>query len=173
MAKLKFFDVHLNSINKLVPILGSDIQSLNNRTILLDLTPELKGKMVEAKFKVKIVDNKPVGDIVYLGLVQNYARRLVKKKTSPVEDSFVTISKDGFKLRIKPLLVTRKKVKRNIRKKLREKARELITEFVRKNEKNTIFLSIIDYVLQREIMPKLKKIYPLLICEIRRISVEK
>jgi len=173
MAKLKFFDVKLELINKRIPILGKSLQDIEHRRILFDMTRELNGKMAEAKFDVRIKDNEAYGDIVYFGLIQNYARRLVRKGTSPVEDSFVAISKDGFKLRLKPLLVTRKKVPRSIRKRLREKARELITDFVKKNEKDKIFTSIINYILQKQIMIELKKIYPLLICEIRRIGIEK
>jgi len=173
MAKLKFFEVELSLIGKKVPILGKNLEDLKDRRIIFDMTRELNGKMAEAKFAVKIKDNKAYGDIVYFGLIQNYARRLVRKGTSPVEDSFVAVSKDGFKLRIKPLLVTRKKVPRSIRRSLRKKARELITNFVEKNEKDKIFHSIINYIMQRQIMIELKKIYPLLICEIRRIGVEK
>ncbi len=173
MAKLKFFDVKLEILNRNVPIIGKELEHLAGRTILLDLTRDLKGKMAEAKFRVDVKNNEAYGNIIYFGLLQNYARRLVRKGTSPVEDSFVAISKDGIKLRTKPLLVTRKKVVRNIRKKLREKARELLVSFITKNEKRTIFESIMNYAIQKQILKDLKKIYPLLVCEIRRIEVVK
>ncbi|MEM2707770.1 MAG: hypothetical protein QXQ30_01700 [Candidatus Pacearchaeota archaeon] len=169
----KFFDVSLEILNKEVPIIGKNIEDLNNRVILLDLTRELKGKLAEAKFKVEIKDNKPIGKIIYYGLIQNYSRRLVRKGTSPVEDSFVAKSKDGFNIRIKPLLVTRKKVVRNVRKKLRNKARELLMKFINENNRVDIFESIINYKIQKDIFKELKKIYPLIVCDIRRVYIEK
>ena len=173
MSKLKFFNVKLEIINKEVPIIGKSIEDINRRTILFDLTRELKGKMAEAKFKVEVKNNEAIGKIIYYGLIQNYARRLVRRGTSPVEDSFIAISKDGVKLRIKPLLVTRKKVVRGIRKNLRNKARELLTKFVNENTREKIFDSIINYKIQKEILKNLKKIYPLSVCDIRRLQVEK
>lgn len=169
----KFFDVMLEIFNKEVPIIGKSIEDINGRTILLDLTRELKGKMAEAKFKVEIKENKAFGRIIYYGLIQNYARRLIRKGTSAVEDSFIVKSKDGFNIRIKPLLATRKKVVRNIRKKLRNKARELLTKFINENNRVDIFESVINYKIQKEIFKELKKIYPLIVCDIRRIQVEK
>ncbi|MEM2933031.1 MAG: hypothetical protein QW622_02390 [Candidatus Pacearchaeota archaeon] len=172
MAKLKWFDVSLDVIKKKIPIIGVDLANIENKTILYDMTRELKGKMAEAKFKVKIKDKNPCGEIVYFGLVQNYVRRLVRKGTSPVEDSFFAVSKDGVRLQVKPLFVTRKKVVRNIRKKIRERGRELIIKLIENNNKDIIFDSIINYVWQKQILTELKKIYPLLICEIRRIEVK-
>ncbi|MEM1535505.1 MAG: hypothetical protein QXE64_01430 [Candidatus Pacearchaeota archaeon] len=173
MAKLKWFEVKLEGLDKEVPILGESLESLANRVILYDMTRDLKGKMAEMKLRVAIENSTAIGKMIYFGLIQNYARRLVRKGTSPVEDSFIAITKDGVKLRIKPLLVTRKKVVRNIRKKLREKARELITSFVNSNDKVTVFNSVINYVMQKQILKDLKKIYPLLVCEIRRLQVVK
>ncbi|MEM4318253.1 MAG: hypothetical protein QW377_00005, partial [Candidatus Pacearchaeota archaeon] len=86
--------------------------------------------------------------------------------------SFFAVSKDGVRLQVKPLFVTRKKVVRNIRKKIRERGRELIIKLIENNNKDIIFDSIINYVWQKQILTELKKIYPLLICEIRRIEVK-
>ena len=171
--KLKFFNVKLEILEKEVPILAESIENLNGKTILLDITRELKGKASEAKFKVTIENGQPIGKIVYFGLNQNFARRLVRIGTNGIEDSFVAISKDNVKLRIKPLLVTRKKVPRSIRKKIRENARKILEDFVKKNEKKEIFDSVINYAIQKEMVKQIKKIYPLSVCEIRRIYVER
>jgi len=171
--KLKFFNVKLEIFEKEVPILGSSVEDLEGKNILLDTTRELKGKASEAKFKVTIENNQPIGKIIYFALNQNFARRLVRVGTSGIEDSFVAVSKDNVKLRIKPLLVTRKKVSRSIRKKIRENARKILEDYVKKNERKEIFNSIINYKIQKDMVKQLKKIYPLSVCEIRRIGVEK
>lgn len=173
MKKLKFFNVKLEIVNKEVPILGESIDKLKGKNILFDLTNYLKGKMAEAKFKVYTNNNSLYGKIVYYGLIQNYVRRLVRKGTSVVEDSFMVNSKDKIPIRVKSILVTRKKVVRGVRKKLRNKMRELLIDFVEKNKKDEVFDSIIHYKIQKKFLVKLKKIYPLSICDIRRIEVKK
>jgi ribosomal protein S3AE len=170
---LKFFNVKLEIFDKEVPILADSIENLKGKVILLDTTRELKGKASEAKFKVNIENSQPIGKIVYFALNQNFARRLVRVGSSGIEDSFVATSKDNEKLRIKPLLATRKKVPRSIRKKIRENTRKILEEYVKSNERKKIFSSIISYELQKDMVKQLKKIYPLSVCEIRRIYVEK
>jgi ribosomal protein S3AE len=91
---------------------------------------------------------------------------MVRKGTNYVEDSFPAECKDA-ELRIKPLLVTRRKVSRTVRNELRKKAREELTNYVKTKKSEDLFDEIIKNQLQKPLSLKLKKIYPLALCEIR------
>ena len=96
----------------------------------------------------------------------------MRTNISYVEDSFICNTKDS-KIRVKPFLLTRKKVHRRVRTALRDKCRESIAELAKNRTKEEFFSEVISSKIQRQIIPKLKKIYPLSLCEIRVIEVEK
>jgi len=101
-----------------------------------------------------------------------YLKRMVRKGTNYVEDSFSTEAKD-VQIRIKPFLVTRRKVSRAVRKALREKAKEELIAYAKSKSAEEIFQDVLKNVLQKQLSLKLKKIYPLSLCEIRVLKVEK
>jgi len=101
-----------------------------------------------------------------------YLKRMVRKGTNYVEDSFSTETKD-HQVRIKPFLVTRRKVSRAVRRALRNKAREELITYAKGKTTEELFEDILKNVLQKSLSLKLKKIYPLSVCEIRILKVEK
>lgn len=100
-----------------------------------------------------------------------YIRRIIKRGINYVEDSFSTECKDAI-IKIKPFLITRKKVSRAVRKTLRESARK----YIQKYAKNKTSKELIDEILfgrfQKPMSLKLKKIYPLGFCDIRMLEIE-
>ena len=99
-------------------------------------------------------------------LMPYFLRRMVRKGTNYVEDSFDAECKDA-KLRIKPLLVTRRKVSRAIRKELRNKMKEELTDYVKNKESEQLFDEVLKSQIQKVLSLRLKKVYPLALCEIR------
>ena len=95
----------------------------------------------------------------------------MRKNVNYVEDSFTCKAKDA-KIRVKPFLLTRKKVHRSLRKALRNRIKELVTEFCANKQSEEVFSSILSASLQKELSSKLKKIYPLALCEIRVAKLE-
>ncbi len=158
----KKFDVEIPLLNTSIGVLGP------GKTIKLDLTRMTKGKNMEAVFSVSggIAKEKK------LFLLSSYIARIMRTGVSYVEDSFSCKAKNAL-LRVKPFLLTRKKVSRAIRKALRDKCRKLIEKYCAEKNTREIFSAIISSNLQRELAGKLKKIYPLAVCEIRVIEIEK
>jgi len=101
-----------------------------------------------------------------------YLKRMVRKGTNYVEDSF-SVNCEDAEIRIKPFLVTRRKVSRAVRKALRNKVKEELIKYLEKETIENIFDDILKNKLQKELSLKLKKIYPLSLCEIRVLKVEK
>ena len=170
--KKKFYNVEMGLIKKKTQLQAYEVKELDNRFIKYDLTRLFKGKSMIITFKTKVK-----GDEVFtlpkeLKLLPYYLRRMVRRGTNYVEDSFSAEAKDSV-VRIKPFLVTRRKVSRAVRKALRNKAKEELTLWAKELSAEGIFDDILKGKIQKELSLKLKKIYPLSLCEIRVLEVEK
>ena len=170
--KKKFFDVDIPIIDKQTQLYALDIKELENRYIKYDLTRILRGKNTLLRLKVIVKGDEATSIPVELEIMSSFLKRVVRKGTDYIEDSFSAESKNA-KLRIKPLLITREKVSKKIRKVLREKAREELIKYVKSKDSEEIFEDILKGKFQKELSLKLKKIYPLSFCDIRILKVER
>lgn len=170
--KRKLFDIHLTAADIVVQVFGASADSLKDKIIALDLTRFLKGRSCEAKFKIIKKDDKLLGDIFSFAIPQSYIKRLIGHDISIIEDSFIVKSSNG-KLRIKPFLITRNKVHRSVRTELRKQAKEEIESFCANKSKEEIFNAVVNSTIQRIMLKKLKKVYPLGICELRKVEIVK
>lgn len=171
MAERKrYIEVEVPLINEKLRVLGS-LESLERRTIKLDLTRKLKGRMLNITFIIFNVGGVLKAYPKIMELMKAYVRKVVRKNTNYVEDSFVCDCED-YAVIVKPLLVTRKKVSRAVRKNLRNNCRELIKGYLNKRNYLDCCENIFNRKLQKEILPKLKKIYPLSFCDIRVFKIK-
>jgi len=170
--KKRFFDVEMPLIKKQTQLQAYELKELDGRYIKYDLTRILRGKSILLKMKVKVKGDKATAIPREIKLMPYFLRRMVRKGTNYVEDSFSTTCKDA-ELRIKPFLITRRRVSRAVRKALREKAREELINYVKNKDTITLFEEILKNQIQKPLSLKLKKIYPLTLCEIRIFKVEK
>ena len=170
--KKRFFDVDMPIIRKETQLQAYELKDLDGRLIKYDLTRLLKGKSLLLQLKVKVEGEKATSVPRELKLLSYYLRRMIRKGTNYVEDSFSTNCKDA-QIRIKPFLITRRKVSRAVRKALREKVKEELIKYAKTKNSEEIFEEVLKNQLQKTLSLKLKKIYPLSLCEIRTLKVEK
>jgi ribosomal protein S3AE len=163
--KKKFIETSLPLINSETRILGS-VEELKGKTIKLDLTRKLRGKGLNVKFKIFEAEGELIGVPYKMELITAYIRRMMRKRADYVEDSFKAQCSD-LRVTIKPFLITRKKVSRAVRRNLRNTAREFLLEYVKERDYNTLCEEIVNGALQKAMIPKLKKVYPLSLCDIR------
>lgn len=167
----KFLKLELPIIEQKIELLAANEEELAGRTVKMDLTRKLRGKSLEAIFKIKVSDKKIRAELYRLHLLSYFITRIMRKSVNYVEDSFSSECKNAV-LKIKPFLITRKKVSRVIRKALRNKAKEEIQAEIKDKSYEDIFSDILSGKFQKFLSLKLKKIYPLAFCEIRDIFVE-
>jgi len=170
--KKKFFEVELPIINQKAELLASSEKQLIGRTVKIDLTRKLRGKSLEIIFKITGEEGKLEPEPYRLHLLSYYIRRMMRKSVSYVENSFSAQCKDA-KLRVKIFLITRKKVSRAVRKALRNQAKEEAEKMINGRKYDEVFSEILSNKIQKALSLKLKKIYPLSLCEIRDIIAEK
>ena len=168
----KFFDVEIPLIKRQTQLEAFDIEELNGKFINYDLTRILRGKSMILQLNVIVKDDKATTTPRQIKLMPYFLRRMIRKGTNYVEDSFSAKCKDA-QLKIKPFLITRRKVSRAVRKTLREKARQELIEYIKDKTTEHIFDEALKNQIQKPLSLKLKKIYPLALCEIRILKVEK
>jgi ribosomal protein S3AE len=170
--KKKFFEVEIPIVGKETQMQAYEIEELNGRFMKYDLTRALKGKSVMLTLNVKVENKKATTIPKKLEVMPYFIRRMVRKGTNYVEDSFETECKDAD-LKIKPFLVTRRKVSRAVRKALRNEAKKELLEYVKTKSAEELFSEVLQNQLQKKLSLKLKKIYPLALCEIRILDSKK
>ncbi|MEK6880993.1 MAG: hypothetical protein AABY22_15345 [Nanoarchaeota archaeon] len=172
VLKKKFFNVEVPIIGEETELIAYNIEEIHGKNIKIDLTRILRGKNVELKAKIKVEKEKATAYPIQITVLPYYIRRAVRKGTDYVEDSFKIECKDAL-LRVKPFLVTRKKVSRSVRKALRNKAKQEISDYVKDKTFEELFDDLLKNKLQKHLSLILKKIYPLSLCEIRIFEVTK
>ena len=170
--KKRFFTVEMPLIKRQTQLQGYEAKDLENRYIKYDLTRILKGKSMIMTFKTKLEGEELLTLPKELRLMPYYLKRMVRRGTNYIEDSFSTECANA-QIRIKPFLVTRRKVSRAVRKALRNKTKEELIEWAKESDTERLFEDVLKNKIQKELSVKLKKIYPLSLCEIRVIKVEK
>ncbi len=168
--KRKFIEVKIPLTKDTIEVLGP-VETLKNKTIKIDLTRRLKGKATEAILSIIAEEEKLLAYPKKISLMKSYLRRIMRKNASYVEDSFEIQCKD-ITAKIKPFLITRKKVSRAIRNNLRETAKGFLINYIKDKYYLEICENIYKGELQKQMLPKLKKIYPLSLCEIRTIETK-
>jgi len=169
-AKKKFFEVEVPLTASKVHLYGYAQEDFNGKVITLDLTRNLRGKNLELKAKIKLNNDQLNAELVNLQLMPSYIRKVMRRGIDYVEDSFVTECKDA-KITIKPFMIARNRVSRKIRKALRDTAKKHLIAYCTIRNTEEIFSEIISNKLQRDLSLKLKKVYPLALCEIRILEI--
>ena len=165
-GKKDFYAIEAPITSIKISLYGSSAEEFEGRVVKLDLTKSLRGKSLELKMKIKNEKGKLVAMPIGINLIGSYIRRSMRRGIDYVEDSFDSECKDA-NIKVKPFLITRKKVSRKVRKILREEAKKYIEYYTKTREIKELFSDIMTNKLQKGMAAKLKKIYPLAMCEIR------
>lgn len=166
MAERKrYIDVEVPSLRSSFRVLGT-AETLHLKTIRLDMSRKMRGKGLIATFQMFNKDGKLMAVPKRLELAGSYIKKMMRKRVDYVEDSFRAKCAD-IKVTVKPFLITRKRVSRAVRRNLRNTAREFIVEYLKEKDYAHASQEVYNSTLQKALLPKLKKVYPLSFCEIR------
>jgi len=103
----KYIEVKVPFLDSTIRVLGTP-EDLDNRTIKLDLTRQLRGKGLTIRLRIFNMDGKLIAVPNNMELVKSYIRRMMRKRADYVEDSFRARCSD-IRVTIKPFLITEKK----------------------------------------------------------------
>ena len=166
----KFIEVDIPTINSKIELVGETHEELAGRRINLDLTRQLRGKSIEGFFKVELENKKLIANPTKIRLMPYFIRRMIRKRISYIEDSFKLKTQQSL-ITIKPFLITRKRVSRAVRKTIRNQARNWLEDYCAERTDLELFQEIFTGRLQKPLSLRLKKTYPLSLCEIRILEI--
>lgn len=172
IVKKSFFEVTSDITATQIELYAGSKEELVGKTVKIDLTKNLRGKALELVLRIKKENDSLFGEPEKLELAGSYVRKAMRKGADYCEDSFEAECRD-FLLKIKPLLITRKRVTRNILKELRNNTKKIIEPYIKTRDLKETFSDVISNKLQKQLVTRLKKIYPLALCEIRVLQVIK
>ena len=172
--KKKWYEVfathHFNS-QQIGDTLANDDKSLIGRIIefnLGSLTRDAKLQNINIKFRInEIKDGKAYTEVKGCELVNNYIKRIIRGGKSKIDDSFLFNTKDGIKIKIKPMILTKFKAQRNVLTGIKDLVKKEFSEYVQRENYDKLVTDLINKSLQRELRGKLNKIYPISLFEIR------
>jgi ribosomal protein S3AE len=172
ILKKKFFEVDIPLIGEKQEAYAGSIEELKEKVIKLDLTRQLKGKSLDLVMKIIIENGKPIAIPKKMTLLPFFIKHMMHTGVDYVEDSFMAETLESQVI-IKPFLITRKKVSRAVKRTLRNSAKTWLTDYLKTKNDYEVFQDILSNQLQKPLSLKLKKVYPLAICEIRVFEVKK
>lgn len=156
------------------PVYKDNVENVIGRTVDLNLAFVLnnfKYQNYKVIFQInKISGLKAYTEVKEIMLYSSYIRRITRKGTSKIEDSFIVKTSDGYEVRIKPLVITRFKAHRSQKTEIRKTYRKYLEEKASSLKYYELIEKVINYDLQNEIRPTLNKIFPVSNVEIRRIT---
>lgn len=169
-VKKSFFEAKIPLVSASVQLYAANAEELDGRVVKIDLTKFLRGKNFDYHAILKSVDGKLEGEPKGLYLVSSYVAKMMRGGADYAEDSFEVQCRDAS-ARIKPLMITRNRVSRAVLRALRNEARAYLQSQLKTRSAREVFSDIMANKLQRELSLKLRKIYPLALCEIRVFEV--
>lgn len=170
--KKSFYEVTAPLVSTKIQLYAASPEELHNKTVLIDLTKSLRGKSLELKLRIKNNSGSLQGIPESLNLAGSYIQKIMRAGVDYAEDSFSAECRDGF-VKIKPFLLTRKRVPRSVLRALRNEARSFLDIYIKTRASQELMSEIISNKLQKQLSLKLKKVYPLALCEIRFFEIEK
>jgi small subunit ribosomal protein S3Ae len=123
-------------------------------------------------FKIGEIDNQNAF-LYFDGLecTRDYIARMIRRKVDRTDLVVDKVTKDGIKLRIKTITVTRK-VPFGIKTKIRKKIDEILTQEVQTSTMQEFILRVLSDDFKNFIVSALHKIYPIRHFEFRKIEVK-
>ena len=141
---------------------------------LMALSNDIKKQNINITFKITSVQgNNALTEIIGYEIIPASVRRFAGKSKKRIDMSFVCEIQNKINVRIKPILLIKITTKGSVTSILRSETVKFLGSNVKKMTYEELINSIITRKLQSSLRDALKKIYPVRVCEIRKLSIEK
>jgi small subunit ribosomal protein S3Ae len=137
-----------------------------------DLTGDFSKMHIKVQFKAKGIRGSEV-DTHFMGhdMTSDYIRRLTRRKRSRIDAVVDVATKDGSKVRIKPMAITDRRVQSSKQSAVRNVMKDVVTRTAANSTLGDLVRAIISGELAKNIAQGCKPIQPLFKVEIRRSEV--
>ena len=98
----------------------------------------------------------------------DHTRRQIRRYRGKVDDVVDVVTTDGYLVRLKPLIITQKRVQTSVKQVMRSKTRDLLLGYAAKSTYAKLQESILGGELEEDIRKTVKPIYPIKSVSIRK-----
>ena len=98
----------------------------------------------------------------------DHTRRQIRRYRGKIDDVVDVVTTDGYLVRLKPLIITQKRVQTSVKQVMRSKTRDLLLGYAAKNTYSKLQESILGGELEDNIIKLVKPIYPIKSVSIRK-----
>jgi len=152
--------------------LANESEKLEGRiisTTLAELISDWQKQNVKMIFKVdEVGDSGAYTKFIGHELTRDYLRSLVKRRTSKIGGNVIVTTKDGIRLRIKPVGYTVKRTQTSSQKVIRSIMEEIVVKCSAKLSYTELINEIVLGKLSSEIYKEVRSMHP-----VRRVEIEK
>ncbi|MAK95808.1 MAG: hypothetical protein CL994_05645 [Euryarchaeota archaeon] len=137
---------------------------------------ELDGDFSKMNVKVQFRITEVIGSDAlteYIGheLLKDHIRRQVRRDRGKIDDTIDMVTKDGYYIRVKPMMISRNRIKASQKQEMRAQARDLIIKFGATNTWIELQKASLDGTLETQIREAASKIQPVRDVMIRRTQL--
>ncbi len=137
----------------------------------MSLLSDPRKQNLRLTFKIKEVrSDQAQTELLRYEMLGSHVKRFSRKGAEKIEDSFVAKTKTGEAIRIKPVLTTKSKIANSLKTALRKSLQEFVTADLKEKNYDEFVLDVLSAKTQRAAKDNLKKLYPVGICEFRKIE---
>ena len=98
----------------------------------------------------------------------DHTRRQIRRYRGKIDDVVDVVTNDGYLVRLKPLIITQKRVQTSVKQVMRSKTKDLLLGYAAKNTYAKLQESILGGELEEDIRKTVKPVYP-----IKSVSISK
>ncbi len=139
---------------------------------LQDITGDFSQMHVKLNFQIdRIVGLDAHTTFVGHDLTSDYIRRLTRRKHSKMDGIYDVVTLDGYRIRIKPMAITERRIKTSQQEAIRREMANVVSEGASKATLPEVIRAMISGEMSKLIFRRCKPIYPIKRVEIRRSQV--
>ncbi len=138
---------------------------------LINLVEDLSKYYIKFYFKInETKDDKAYTEFSGLECMRDYISRLIRYGIARIDTVQDLTTKDNKKIRIKSIIITSKKIKKNVEKTLKNFVQDKIKKEVESSSIDELIEKVINDHIKNSVFKEGKKIYPIRAFEIRKIE---
>ncbi len=150
-------------------------EKLNGRVTQITLQ-DITGDFSQMHVKLNFQINRVVGldaHTAFVGhdLTSDYIRRLTRRKHSKMDGIYDVTTLDGYRVRIKPMAITERRIKSSQQEAIRAQMMQVVNDSASRATLPEVIRAMISGEMSKSIFRKCKPIYPIKRVEIRRSQV--
>jgi len=134
---------------------------------------EFNGDFTKMHVKLRFRVNEVVGQDALTEFIghahqSDHLRRQIRRYRGKVTDVVDVVTNDGYLVRLKPLIITDRRIKTSVKQAIRQKTKELILGFAAKSTFSKLQEAILSSDLENDVRSAIKPIYPTRNCVISK-----